>query len=55
MAGELGQGCMNVSGVLRTPTMSAREKLSVARELRNMPRRRREKERMSWYCWAVGA
>lgn len=46
LRGELGQGRTNVRGALKTPTRKASEKLRVASEERNMPSRRREKERM---------
>lgn len=51
----LGQGlAMNDSGHERRPTMSEREKLSVARDERNMPSSKREKHCIRVYCWAVG-
>lgn len=45
---------MNDSGEERRPTMREREKLRVASEERNIPRRRREKQCMRVYCWRVG-
>lgn len=55
MMGCLGQGlAMNDKGEERRPTINEREKLSVASEERNMPRRRREKHCMRAYCCAVG-
>ena len=47
IAGDCGHGCIKVKGLVRRPTSSARLKLSVAREERNMPRRRRENDLMS--------
>lgn len=41
-------------GVDASPTRKAREKFKVAREERNIPRRRSEKDLMRVYCWAVG-
>lgn len=38
----------------RRPTRNASEKFRVAREERNMPRRRREKDFMRVYCCVVG-
>jgi len=45
---------MKDRGLARSPTSMAREKFRVAKEERNMPRRRREKDLVSWYCWVVG-
>ena len=47
-------GRTKVSGLDRSPTMRASEKFSVARDDRNMPSSRSEKDVMSWYCCAVG-
>ena len=49
-----GHGCVNDRGVASRPTRKAREKLSVASVDRNMPRRRREKDLISWYCCVDG-
>jgi hypothetical protein len=48
-------GYIYVKGAAKRPTMNASEKLRVARDERNSPSRRREKDFMSWYCWVVGA
>ena len=47
-------GLMKEMGLVNRPTIRARLKLSVASDERNMPRSRSEKQRISWYCWAVG-
>jgi hypothetical protein len=49
-----GNGRKYDNGVENNPTKKAREKLRVAREARNIPRRSREKDLMSWYCCSVG-
>ena len=53
MIGRLGRGLIHVRGEERRPTRKAREKFRVAREERNMPRRRSEKDFMRRYCWDV--
>lgn len=42
-------------GADTSPTRKAREKFKVAREERNIPRRRSEKDLIRVYCCAVGA
>jgi len=54
MMGRLGRGWIQVSGEASRPTRKAREKFSVARDERNIPRRRRENDFMRRYCSAVG-
>jgi hypothetical protein len=49
MAAFLGHGWAKVSGLARRPTKKAKEKLSVARDERNMPSSRRENDLVSWY------
>lgn len=53
-AALFGKGLTNDNGAERRPMIIAREKLRVAREERNMPRSRREKDLMRLYCWRVG-
>lgn len=50
----LFDGRMKESGELRIPMIKEREKFRVAREARNMPRRRSEKHWMSVLCWMLG-
>lgn len=45
---------MKLNGIQRRPIIKAREKLSVARVDRKIPRRRRENDLMSRYCCGVG-
>jgi hypothetical protein len=48
LTASLSKGCVKDSGEDKRPTRKAREKLRVAREDRNMPKSRREKDLMSW-------
>lgn len=47
-------GRTKLKGAERRPIIKAREKLRVARDERNMPNSRREKDVSNVYCWAVG-
>ena len=45
---------MYVNGTEKSPIRKESEKLRVAREERNIPRRSSAKDFMSVYCWVVG-
>jgi hypothetical protein len=52
--GRSGIGRTKVRGTEERPTRKAREKLSVARAERNMPRRRSEKDFIRRISWRFG-
>lgn len=54
-SGCLGMRPMKLSGAQTRPIMNESEKFKVARADRKRPRRSREKDLMSRYCWGVGA